>query len=187
MPHFHMPLQSGSNEILKKMRRRYLRELYTERVETIKSKMPHACIGADVITGFPSESEEHFMETYHFLQELNIDYIHAFTYSEREDTLAASMPDSVPMTVRRERSQMLRNLSMKKKLAHFTRHLGETREVLIEKGPAENMISGFTDNYIRILMPYTPGLVNTIQPIVLNELTSFHDEVFTKGFLLPPS
>jgi threonylcarbamoyladenosine tRNA methylthiotransferase MtaB len=178
MPHFHMPLQSGNNEILKKMRRRYLRELYAERVLSIKEKMPHACIGVDVITGFPGETDEHFMDTYQFLLDLDIDYIHAFTYSERDDTPAASMPDALPIAIRRTRSQMLRNLSEKKKLNHYTEQIGQVRNVLFEKGPTEDTISGYTDNYIRILTPNSTGLVNKIQKVELKETTYLSDELF---------
>lgn len=184
MPHFHMPLQSGNNEILKNMRRRYIRELYAERVDSIKQKMPHACIGVDVITGFPGETDGHFMDTYHFLQDLDIDYIHAFTYSVRKDTPAATMEGAVPISVRRERSQTLRNLSNKKKFAHYTKHLGEPREVLFEKGPTENTLSGFTDNYIRVLIPFEPGLVNTIQQVQLKEITNLNDELFIAAYPL---
>lgn len=178
MPHFHMPLQSGNNEILGKMRRRYLRELYAERVDHIRFRMPHACIGVDVITGFPGESDNHFMDTFHFLEDLHIDYIHAFTYSERENTPAASMSDSVPIQLRRERSNVLRNLSLKKKSEHYNRHIGETRNVLFENGAEKDFVTGFTDNYIRIILKDKSCLVNTIQPIELCELTSVKGELF---------
>jgi threonylcarbamoyladenosine tRNA methylthiotransferase MtaB len=168
MPHFHMPLQSGNNEILGLMRRRYRRELYAERVHQIKSLMPYACIGVDVITGFPGETDDHFLDTYNFLRELDIDYIHAFTYSERADTPAASMPGMVPVHLRRERSDQLRNLSLKKKAVHYERHLGEMRDVLFEKGPSPELMSGFTDNYIRILLPMDANRLNTIEPIKLS-------------------
>jgi threonylcarbamoyladenosine tRNA methylthiotransferase MtaB len=181
MPHFHMPLQSGNNDILKKMRRRYLRELYAERVASIKNKMPHACIGVDVITGFPGETDEHFMDTFVFLQELEIDYIHAFTYSEREDTPAASMPDSVPVQIRRGRSQMLRGLSIKKKQLHYTKHLGQIRSVLIEKGPSDTTLSGFTDNYIRILIPAGLTTPNTMAMVQLENIATFKGEIFVEG------
>ncbi|HUR30571.1 MAG TPA: radical SAM protein, partial [Saprospiraceae bacterium] len=178
MPHFHMPLQSGNNEMLKKMRRRYLCELYSDRVEHIRLRMPHACIGVDVITGFPGESDVHFMDTFHFLEDLQIDYIHAFTYSERENTPAATMPDSIPINVRRERSNALRNLSLKKKTQHYNRHIGDTRNVLFENSADKGCVTGFTDNYIRIVLKDNSSLVNTIQPVELSELISVKGELF---------
>ncbi len=178
MPHFHMPLQSGNNEILGKMRRRYVRELYSERVEQIRNLMPHACIGVDVITGFPGESDHHFMDTLHFLEDLEIDYIHVFTYSERAGTPAAAMTDIVPVTIRRERSNALRILSSKKKNLHYAKHIGETRSVLVEQGQDEKFISGFTDNYIRVLLPSSSSLVNTIQDVKLKEMTFLKGEIF---------
>lgn len=176
MPHFHMPLQSGSNEILGKMRRRYLRELYAEKVERIRAFMPHACIGVDVITGFPGEKEIHFSDTYNFLEELEIDYIHAFTYSERENTPAASMPDVVPINVRRERSNELRKLSQKKKNLHYSKHLGERRNVLLENFSKENYLSGFTDNYIRVLLKEPSLPANSIHTFTLNNLVTVNGE-----------
>ena len=181
MPHFHMPLQSGNNEVLAKMRRRYLRELYAERVEQIKSLMPHACIGVDVITGFPGETDEQFMDTYHFLENLDISYIHAFTYSERENTPAATMPDAIAVSIRRQRSNMLRELSSIKKEIHYRKHIGQIRSVLFEQGPNEKLISGFTDNYIRILMEANPALINTIQEIKLERATSLKGEFFIRS------
>jgi threonylcarbamoyladenosine tRNA methylthiotransferase MtaB len=170
MPHFHMPLQSGNNEILGLMRRRYRREWYADRVQQIKLWMPHACIGVDVITGFPGETDDHFLDTYNFLRELEIDYIHVFTYSEREDTAATRMPGMVPIHLRRERSDQVRHLSLKKKSLHYEKHLGATRPVLFEKGPTPDRMSGFTDNYIRILMPMDAAKLNTIEPIQLEPL-----------------
>ncbi len=167
VPHFHIPLQSGSNELLKKMRRRYLRELYAERVATIKEKMPHACIGVDVIVGFPGETEEHFLETYHFLNELDISYLHVFTYSERDDTVAASMPDPVPQKIRNKRSKMLRGLSVKKRRAFYESQLGSTRTVLFESENKEGYIHGFTENYVKVKAPWDPSLCNTLHAIVL--------------------
>ena len=169
MPHFHMPLQSGNNEILGKMRRRYKRELYSERVDQIRHLMPHACIGVDVITGFPGESDDHFADTLHFLDNLEINYIHAFTYSERSNTPAASMPEVVPIHTRRERSNVLRDLSLMKRDQHYRKHLGETRKVLFEKGPDERCVSGFTDNYIRVLIPGNSDAINTLQDVELRE------------------
>ena len=170
MPHFHMPLQSGNNEILGKMKRRYQRELYQERVDHIRMNMPHACIGVDVITGFPGESDFHFNDTLQFLEMIEIDYIHAFTYSERENTPASSMPDVVPVYQRRKRSNILRNLSLKKKAAHYARHIGEIRSVLFENTNDVHCISGFTDNYIRVSLKDSPSLVNTIQDVELDKL-----------------
>jgi len=167
VPHFHIPLQSGSNDLLKKMRRRYLRELYAERVTTIKEKMPHACIGVDVIVGFPGETEAHFLETYHFLNELDISYLHVFTYSERDDTVAASMPDPVPQKIRNKRSKMLRGLSVKKRRAFYESQLGTTRTVLFESENKEGYIHGFTENYVKAKAPWDPALCNTLHTIVL--------------------
>ncbi len=181
MPHFHMPLQSGNNEILKKMRRRYLRELYAERVSTIRKYMPHACIGVDVITGFPGETDDHFNDTFQFLHALDIDYIHAFTYSERDNTPAASMDDVVPINTRRDRSQQLRILSEKKKAAHYTRHLSTTAEVLIEKGPTPDTLSGFTTNYIRVLLPKESATPNTLCYVQLEKIVSLKGEMFVEA------
>lgn len=162
MPHFHIPLQSGSNEILGKMRRRYRRELYAERVQQIKAQMPHCCIGVDVIVGFPGETEELFMETYHFLHELDISYFHVFTYSERSNTLAATMENPVPVNIRHERNRILRNLSYQK-MRYFTeQHHGQTRPVLFEETRKNNMIEGYTDNYIRVETPVREEWVNRI-------------------------
>ncbi len=184
MPHFHMPLQSGNNEMLRRMKRRYVRELYSARVSKIKESMPHACIGVDVITGFPGETEDHFMDTYQFLMEMDIDYIHAFTYSERENTPAASMEGAVPVEIRRERSARLRQLSLKKKQAFYSKHLGQSREVLFEKGPDGKFISGFTDNYVRILLPFEEALINTMSPVVLNEITAVKEDIFVSSSLM---
>ena len=183
MPHFHMPLQSGNNEILKRMKRRYLRELYAARVQRIKEVMPHACIGVDVITGFPGETEEHFADTYEFLMDIDIDYIHAFTYSERENTPAALMEGVVPIGERRARSKRLRQLSMKKKQAFYTRHLGQARDVLFEKGPDENTISGYSDNYVRVVLPYDESLINTLAPVELQKITGVREDIFVKASL----
>ncbi len=181
MPHLHMPLQSGNNEILAKMRRRYLRELYAEKVKRIRYFMPHACIGVDVITGFPGESDIHFKDTLQFLEDIDISYIHAFTYSERDNTPAARMPDGVPVAIRRERSQLLRNLSLKKRDLHYNKYLGQLRDVLFESGPNEKFISGFTDNYIRITMEANPSLVNTIQQVLLEDIISMKGELFVRA------
>ncbi len=171
-PHFHVPLQSGSNEILKKMRRRYLRELYAERVAKIKSEMPHACIGVDVIVGFPSETEELFLETYNFLNELDISYLHVFPYSERNNTLASEMTDSVPLKKRQERSKMLHILSEKKRRYFYEQHLGKEAKVLFEQEHKGGMMEGFTENYIRITAKYDPLLVNEIKTVQLLEINA---------------
>lgn len=167
MPHFHMPLQSGNNKQLQQMRRRYKRELYAERVEKIKTVMPHACIGVDVIVGFPGETEEDFLETYRFLHSLDIAYLHVFTYSERANTPAAEMEGAVPMEERRRRNEMLTILSEKKRRAFYEAHIGQTRPVLLEKHGDPGLLSGFTDNYIKIELPADQGVVNTLQPIAL--------------------
>ncbi len=172
VPHFHVPLQSGSNDILKKMRRRYLRELYAERVAKIKSEMPHACIGVDVIVGFPSETEELFLETYNFLNELDISYLHVFPYSERNNTLASEMPDSVPLKKRQERSKMLHILSEKKRRYFYEQHLGKEAKVLFEQEHNGGMMEGFTENYIRISAKYDPLLVNEIKTVQLLEINA---------------
>jgi threonylcarbamoyladenosine tRNA methylthiotransferase MtaB len=178
MPHFHMPLQSGNNEVLAMMRRRYQRELYAHKVQRIKDAMPHACIGVDVITGFPGETDAHFMDTYHFLSDLPISYIHAFTYSERENTPAATMTGIVPVNVRRERSHMLRKLSGEKKIMHYHEHIGQTRNVLIEQGPQSGKLSGFTDNYIRVLMNEGDAEINSIKPLFLENVLIENAEPF---------
>jgi len=162
MPHFHIPLQSGSNAILALMRRRYKKELYTERVKLIKTLMPHCAIGVDVIVGFPGETEEHFMETYNFLYDLDVSYLHVFTYSERLNTLAAEMKDVVRVNVRNERNKKLRNLSYMKMSEHTRRHMGQTRKVLFEGHVKNAMMEGYTDNYIKITTPYRNEWVNQI-------------------------
>ena len=167
VPHFHIPLQSGSNTILKAMRRRYLRELYVERVACIRSVMPDACIGVDVIVGFPGETEELFQETYNFLQALDISYLHVFTYSERPDTPAASMAGTVGQGERKKRSKMLRSLSAKKRRAFYATQLGTVRTVLFEGENKKGYIHGFTENYVKVKTPWDPGLVNTVHPVRL--------------------
>lgn len=169
VPHFHIPLQSGSNNILKAMRRRYQRELYAERVAKIKSLMPHCCIGVDVIVGFPGETEEEFLETYQFLNNLDISYLHVFTYSERDNTLAIEMENPVPMAVRKKRNKMLRILSAKKLRHFYEQHLGEQRTVLFEADNKEGFMHGFTDNYIKVKTPYDPSLINQLRTVTLNE------------------
>ena len=170
VPHFHIPLQSGSNDILAAMRRRYQRELYLKRVEQIKALMPHACIGVDVIVGFPGESEDHFLETYHFLNTLDISYLHVFTYSERENTLAASMGAVVPKEVRSKRSKMLRGLSQKKRRSFYESQLGTEQEVLFESENKRGYIYGFTPNYVKVKTFWDPTLCNSIQLVRLTEI-----------------
>ena len=170
VPHFHIPLQSGSNELLKKMKRRYLRELYAERVKKIKQLMPDASIGVDVIVGFPGETDEHFLETYHFLNELNISYLHVFTYSERPNTEAVKMDGVVPKNVRNKRSKMLRGLSAKKEIAFYESQKGKTKTVLFEKAQKGNQMHGFTENYIKVSYPYDENLINTTQKVLLKEI-----------------
>jgi threonylcarbamoyladenosine tRNA methylthiotransferase MtaB len=170
VPHFHIPLQSGSNAILKLMKRRYLREVYTDRVTQIKEVMPHACIGVDVIVGFPGETEEHFLETYHFLNEMDISYLHVFTYSERDNTEAAEMGGVVPANVRAKRSKMLRGLSVKKRRAFYESQLGTERTVLFETENKEGYIHGFTENYVKVKAPWNPELANTLHNIQLTHI-----------------
>ena len=162
MPHFHIPLQSGSNKILKLMKRRYSKELYAERIGLIKTLMPHCAIGVDVIVGFPGESDEDFRETFDFLQLLDIAYLHVFTYSERTNTTALDLKPIVPVPIRNERNKQLRNLSYQK-MQYFTNlHIGETRKVLFETPDKNGMIEGFTDNYIKITTPHKKEWVNNI-------------------------
>lgn len=162
MPHFHIPLQSGSNEILGLMRRRYKRELYAERVEFIKKLMPHCAIGVDVIVGFPAESDGHFQETFDFLHSLDVSYLHVFTYSERDNTRALEIKPVVPVAVRHERNKTLRNLSYMK-MQYFTeQHRGQSRRVLFEGHEKNGMMEGYTDNYIRIVTPHRTEWANQI-------------------------
>ena len=170
VPHFHIPLQSGSNILLKKMKRRYTRELYSDRIEQIKSLMPHACIGVDVIVGFPGETEELFLETYNYLSELDISYLHVFTYSERPNTEAIEMEDIVPPATRHKRSKMLRGLSVKKRRAFYESQLGTERDVLFEGENKLGYIHGFTENYVKVKTAWDPGLVNTIHRIKLSSI-----------------
>lgn len=162
MPHFHIPLQSGSNEILGLMRRRYKRELYAERVEIIKSLMPHCAIGVDVIVGFPSESDKHFKESFDFLHTLDVSYLHVFTYSEREATKALEIKPVVPVPVRHERNKILRNLSYMKMQDFTSQHKGQSRKVLFEDHEKNGIMEGYTDNYIRISTPYRKEWANQV-------------------------
>jgi threonylcarbamoyladenosine tRNA methylthiotransferase MtaB len=173
VPHFHIPLQSGNNEILKKMKRRYMRELYVDRVSKIKEVMPHACIGVDVIVGFPGETDAHFLETYQFLTDLDISYLHVFTYSERDNTEAADMEGVVSMNIRNKRSKMLRGLSVKKRRAFYESQLKTKRTVLFEGENKEGYIHGFTENYVKVKAPWNPELVNTLHDV---ELTKIADD-----------
>lgn len=170
VPHFHIPLQSGSDALLKLMKRRYMTALYTDRVARIKSVMPHCCIGVDVIVGFPGETEAHFLETYHYLNELDISYLHVFTYSERDNTEAATMNGAVPKKIRNKRSRMLRSLSVKKRRAFYERQIGRHVQVLFESENKEGYIHGFTENYVKVKTPWNPSLVNTIHKIELTAI-----------------
>lgn len=170
VPHFHIPLQSGSNTILRKMGRRYLRELYVDRVSKIKTLMPNACIGVDVIVGFPGETDELFLETYNFLNELNISYLHVFTYSERANTRAMEMDEIIPLKKRNERSKMLRILSEKKRRKFYEENLGNTFTVLFEEDVENGKIHGFTENYIRVAAKYDPMLINELKLVTLDKI-----------------
>lgn len=167
VPHFHLPLQSGSDKILRLMNRRYRTDLYSHRVEMIKSIMPNACIGVDVIVGFPGESEKEFLQTYEFLNELDISYLHVFTYSERPNTKANEMEDKVPHEERVKRSKMLRSLSEKKKRKFYEHNIGKISNVLFENDIQEGTMQGFTENYIRVTVAHDPLLVNEIMPLKL--------------------
>ena len=170
VPHFHVPLQSGSNHLLKLMRRRYMKELYMDRVAHIKAKMPNACIGVDVIVGFPGETDDLFLETYEFLNALDISYLHVFSYSERPNTVAATMEGKVPKSVRSKRSKMLRGLSAKKRRAFYESQLGTIQSVLFEGENKEGYIHGFTRNYVKVKSPWNPALVNTTREVNLKEI-----------------
>lgn len=170
VPHFHIPLQSGSNKTLKAMRRRYQGELYIDRVKKIKSLMPHCCIGVDVIVGFPGETEEDFLDTYNFLKDLNISYLHVFAYSERANTTAATMPDPVAMADRRRRSKMLRSLSDKKRRLFYEENRQKKAIVLFEDDVENGLMHGFTENYIRVAAKYDPILINTLKEVVLTSI-----------------
>ena len=172
MPHFHIPLQSGNNKQLREMRRRYRRELYAERVESIKKHMPHACIGCDVIVGFPGETEDDFLETYQFIRDLDISYLHVFTYSERTNTQAAEMTGVVPVEERRRRNQALRGLSEMKRRAFYQEHAATARPVLLEHHRDPSLLSGFTDNYIKVEVPARAGTLNEILNVSLDNLSA---------------
>nr|WP_275982489.1 tRNA (N(6)-L-threonylcarbamoyladenosine(37)-C(2))-methylthiotransferase MtaB [Aquiflexum gelatinilyticum] len=170
VPHFHIPLQSGSNTILRSMGRRYLRELYEDRISKIKSLMPHCCVGVDVIVGFPGETDELFLETYNFLNELDISYLHVFTYSERANTRAVELDGIVPIKKRNERSKMLRILSEKKRRKFYQENLGRTFTVLFEEDVEDGKMHGFTENYIRVAAKYDPILINELKTVTLSEI-----------------
>ena len=170
VPHFHIPLQSGNNEILGQMRRRYQRELYVDRVNQIKRLMPDACIGVDVIVGFPGESDQHFLDTYSFLVDLPVSYLHVFSYSERPNTPAASMQNQVPKAVRQKRSKMLRGLSAKKRHAFYESQLQKTKIILFEAENKEGYIQGFTENYVKVRMPWDPAFQNQTLKATLSEI-----------------
>lgn len=170
VPHFHIPLQSGNNEILGQMRRRYQRELYVDRVNQIKRLMPDACIGVDVIVGFPGESDQHFLDTYSFLVDLPVSYLHVFSYSERPNTPAASMQNQVPKAVRQKRSKMLRGLSAKKRHAFYESQLQKTKNILFEAENKEGYIQGFTENYVKVRTPWDPALQNQTLKATLSEI-----------------
>ncbi|NIK73672.1 threonylcarbamoyladenosine tRNA methylthiotransferase MtaB [Thermonema lapsum] len=171
-PHFHIPLQSGSNKILKRMYRRYQRELYAERVATIRRYMPHACIGVDVIVGFPGENEEDFLDTYRFLNELEVSYLHVFPYSERANTPAASMPGRLPERERKRRADMLRILSEKKRRHFYEQQLGKEATVLFEEEVKDGKMFGFTEHYVRVEADYDPLLVNEFVPVTLARINA---------------
>ncbi len=170
VPHFHIPLQSGSNKLLKAMRRKYLRELFADRIHSIKAKNLKTCIGVDVIVGFPGETNEDFLETINFLKELEISYLHVFTYSERANTTAVKLGDPVPMNIRKERSKQLHILSNKKKRAFYEANVGFTGTVLFEQEESEGIMYGFTENYVKVKLPYDESLTNTFQKVELNEI-----------------
>jgi threonylcarbamoyladenosine tRNA methylthiotransferase MtaB len=182
VPHFHIPLQSGSDELLKKMKRRYLTDLYVDRVKRIREVMPDACIGVDVIVGFPGETDEIFLETYNFLNALDISYLHVFTYSERDGTEAAGMSEVVPKNVRSKRSKMLRGLSVKKRRSFYESQLGKKKTVLFESENKEGYIHGFTENYVKVKTPWNPDLVNTLHEVTLVEI--YEDGLVQINFVL---
>ena len=171
VPHFHIPLQSGSNFLLKKMRRKYNTDLYSSRIKLIKKLMPHACIGVDVIVGFPSETEEEFNKTIDYIKSLPVSYLHVFTYSERANTNAPKMNEIVPMEVRRKRSKQLRILSLKLKLQFYNENIGYMGKVLFEY-KEDNFLIGFTENYLKVKIPFKPKMINTIQEVRIEKISS---------------
>ncbi len=175
VPHFHIPLQSGCNKILALMRRRYKREVYAERVTNIKRLMPDCCIGVDVIVGFPGETQKDFLDTYNFLNELDVSYLHIFTYSERENTPAAEMKGVVPGSVRAERSKMLHILSEKKRRAFYQTQVGKSTQVLFEADHKNGFMHGFSRNYVKVRAPYDPLLINDIKQVKFENIASDGD------------
>jgi threonylcarbamoyladenosine tRNA methylthiotransferase MtaB len=170
VPHFHVPLQSGNDEVLKKMKRRYLSDLYQDRVAQIKNLMPDACIGGDVIVGFPDETDGRFLDTYNFLIDLDISYLHVFSYSERPNTAAVDFPDKVSHEVRNKRSKILRGLSVKKRRAFYESQLGNTVKVLFENENKKGYITGFSENYVKVRAPWNPDLTNQIKQVSLQSI-----------------
>ena len=171
VPHFHIPLQSGSNFLLKKMRRKYNTDLYSYRIKLIKKLMPHACIGVDVIVGFPGETEEEFNKTINYIKSLPLSYLHVFTYSERANTNAPKMNEIVPMEIRRKRSKQLRILSLKLKLQFYNENIGYVGKVLFES-KEDNFLIGFTENYLKVKIPFKPKMINTIQEVRIEKISS---------------
>lgn len=184
LPHFHIPLQSGNNRILKLMRRRYERELYEQRIQTIKEKMPDACIGVDVIVGFPGETEEEFLDTYEFLNRLNVSYLHVFTYSERAKTTAIKMEGKIPISERKRRNEMLTILSEKKRHAFYQSQTGKIRPVLFEAETHGDKMYGFTDNYVKVEIPYDPAIVNEIHEFKIQNMNQ--DGIMTGHLFFQP-
>jgi threonylcarbamoyladenosine tRNA methylthiotransferase MtaB len=180
VPHFHIPLQSGSDKILGLMRRRYRRDLYSDRVARIKQLMPHCCIGVDVIVGFPGETREDFIDTYNFLNGLDISYLHVFTYSERENTVAAELPGTVPGSTRADRSKMLHILSDKKRRAFYETQLGKFEEILFEGDIKDGYMHGFSRNYVKVKAKYDPVLVNELKMVQLTAISPDGDVEITE-------
>ncbi len=185
VPHFHIPLQSGSNSILKAMKRRYLRELYTERIAKIKTLMPDCCIGVDVIVGFPGETQEHFLETYEYLKSLDVSYLHVFTYSERDNTEAITMQGTVSIPERKKRNKMLRILSAKKLRAFYESQLGKKAEVLFEEERKNGFIYGYSKNYLRVKLPFDKKLVNTTVSLAIESIDEEGVMLGTLGVNVP--
>ena len=190
VPHFHMPLQSGSDKILALMKRRYKRRHYRQKVEIIKKLMPHACIGVDIIVGFPGETEEDFKQSFEFIADLDISYLHVFTYSERPNTPAENLPLKVPVQIRRQRNYAMRQLSEKKKILFYTNHLGSNRKVLFEESNQSNQMTGFTDNYIKVQLGLNRKSINKIENVFLSNVNengsvhAFYDPIISKEQLI---
>ena len=182
MPHFHIPLQSGSDTILKLMKRRYLTKYYQSLIQRINNSIKNVCIGVDVIVGFPGESDELFNETVNFIKSLNISYLHVFTYSERDNTIAQKMNNVVPVQVRKYRSKVLRNLSDKKKRYFYQKNIGLIKDVLFENQVTDGYIYGFSDNYIKVQTKYKADLINTFQKVIIKEIEQ-NKTTYAKGAL----